>query len=479
MSQTPWRVIGGPAGAHTASQVTSPAGWARLGVLLTVLPVLAALALRGWCLGNGWGGQAPLWRACYSDLPSVLTTVRGGGEVSEPIVSALAAQLVALPVRAVDPSAQTAYVLLWALVALLLLAVVATAIAAYRLDDPSRVLLFVLCPVLPLALLVSTEILGVTLAVLALLAWRRRLDTGAGVLLALAVFSGGYALILVVVLLALAARTGRTPRGLLIGLGGGVAAIIGGAALLGELGRITGPVSAWWDAVPSYGSVWLLPALGEQRFAGWIEPLGLLPAIGSVVPWLVLAGWAAAAALVLWHVTTARRSPELADVALLGAAAVLVTGAAVPVQASLWLVPLVALSSLPWRDMLIWAGAEAAYYPMVWLYLGGLQEPDRGLPAGWYALFLLLRLAAVGYLMWRVIDLSDRQPAARSAAARDGGDDATFLSPTGKRDVHHGNEAWSTHGFSPHAGNVDPPAHPDDPRPPGDGGDQRPRPPAG
>ncbi|MGA8047884.1 MAG: hypothetical protein WCA30_16620 [Dermatophilaceae bacterium] len=457
MSQTPWRVIGGPAGAHTAPQVTSVAGWARLAVLLTALPVLAALALRGWCLGNGWGGQAPLWRACYSDLPSTLTALRGGGEVSEPVLAALALRLVAAPVRAADASAQSTYVLLWALVGLVLLAVIAVATAAYRIDDPSRALLVVLSPVVPLTLLLSAEIVGVTLAVLALLAWRRRFDAATGVLLALAVFSSSYALILVLVLLAVAARSGRSPRSLLVGLGGGVAVIVGVAALLGELGRITAPVQAWWDAVPSYGSVWLLPSLAGYPLPSWLTP------------WLVLAGWAAAAALVLWHVGTARRTPATADVALLGVAAVLVTGSAVPVQASLWLVPLVALSSLPWRDMLIWAAAEVVYYPMVWLYLGGLQEPDRGLPAGWYAFFLLLRLAAIGYLMWRVVDLSAEEPG--------GGHD--FLSPSGKGIVHHGSEAWSTHGFSPHAGNV---AHLGDPGGPSsaaDGPEQRRRPPAG
>lgn len=433
MSQTPWRVIGGPPGAHTAPQVTSVAGWARLAVLLSALPVLAALALRGWCLSNGWGGQAPLWRACYSDLPSALTALRGGGEVSEPVVTALALRLVAAPVRADDASAQSSYVLVWALVSLVLLAVIAVATAAYRLDDPSRALLVVLCPVLPLTLLLSAEILGVALAVLALLAWRRRLDAAAGLLLALAVFSRSYALILVVVLLAIAVRSGRSPRSLLLGLGAGGAAIVGAAALFGELDRITGPVQEWWDAVPSYGSIWLLPSLAGQPLPTWLTP------------WLVLAGWVAAAALVLWHVATARRIPAIADLALLGVAAVLVTGSAVPVQASLWLVPLVALSSLPWRDMLVWAAAEVVYYPMVWLYLGGLQEPDRGLPAGWYSFFLLLRLAAIGYLMWRVVDLSAAEP----GSGREPAGDHDFLSGGEKGRLDKGTGVLSTASFSP------------------------------
>ena len=38
----------------------------------------------------------------------------------------------------------------------------------------------------------------------------------------------------------------------------------------------------------------------------------------------------------------------------------------------------------------------------MWLYVGGLSKPDRGLPPGWYVVFLTVRLLAVGYLVWRV-----------------------------------------------------------------------------
>ena len=71
-------------------------------------------------------------------------------------------------------------------------------------------------------------------------------------------------------------------------------------------------------------------------------------------------------------------------------------------QASLWLLPLVALCGLRWRDHLVWAGAEALHFVAVWIYVGGLSKPDRGLPPGWYAVFLALRLLAVAYLVWRV-----------------------------------------------------------------------------
>jgi hypothetical protein len=390
MTQTPWRILGGPLGAHTSPRLSSAAGWARLAVLLAAVPVLAALALRGWCLSNGFGGQAPLWRACYSDLPSALVRVRAGDGAGEPIVTTFALDAVAVLVRGTGAGAMSAYVVLWGLVALVCVAVLAVSVVAYRADAPDRALMLVLSPVLPLALLVSADVVGVTLAVLGLLLWQRRLDVPAGVLLALALFSRSYALVLVIVVVALALRTGRDPRRFLAGLAGGALLVVGLAATRG-LDTVTEAVRGWWEAPPSYGSMWVLPHAG---FA---------PIPAGLTPWLSIAGWVSAAVFVLWLAYRAPRAPDPADLALLGMAVLLVTSTSVPVQASLWLVPLVALSSLPWRDMLVWAAAEALYYPMVWLYIGGLEQPDRGLPLAWYAVFVLLRLLAIAYLGFRVV----------------------------------------------------------------------------
>ena len=131
----------------------------------------------------------------------------------------------------------------------------------------------------------------------------------------------------------------------------------------------------------------------------------------------------------------APRTPALADVALLGVAAVLVTSTAVPVQASLWLVPLAAMSSLPRRDVLIWAGAEILYFPMVWLYLGGLENADRGLPGAWYVLVLALRVGAIAYLVWRIVESARYGPPLPRVLAGPGaaGVDREFAPRTAQR----------------------------------------------
>ena len=94
-------------------------------------------------------------------------------------------------------------------------------------------------------------------------------------------------------------------------------------------------------------------------------------------------------------------------------AIVLCTGKSVPVQSSLWLLPLIALVAVRWRDHLIWAGAELTYFVAVWLYAPIGQDPNRALPAHVYALFVLARFAAIAWLARQVWRTAPRAAAVR------------------------------------------------------------------
>jgi hypothetical protein len=160
--------------------------------------------------------------------------------------------------------------------------------------------------------------------------------------------------------------------------------------LVANPGAILVSYEKWWDSPAGLGSPWMVPQL-----VGHPLPTGattLLTLVGLLVAALVGTVFA----------LSTRRRPSLAEVALVLVALAVVSGKTFPVQASLWLLPLVALCGVRWRDHLVWAGAEALHFVAVWLYVGGLSKPDRGLPPGWYAVFLTVRLLAVGYLVWRV-----------------------------------------------------------------------------
>ena len=127
---------------------------------------------------------------------------------------------------------------------------------------------------------------------------------------------------------------------------------------------------------------------------------------------LAAAGWVAALMAGAFFALGAPRRPGVAEVSLVMLVIVLVTAKAFPVQASLWLVPLVALVGLRWREHLWWAGAEALHFGAVWLYLAGVSVPDRGLPSGWYLVALAARLVAVVWLAVAVWRMAWRRPAA-------------------------------------------------------------------
>jgi hypothetical protein len=120
---------------------------------------------------------------------------------------------------------------------------------------------------------------------------------------------------------------------------------------------------------------------------------------------LVIVSWLGAIVVGALFALGLDRRPTVAEVSLVMLVIVVVTGKTIPVQAALWLLPLIALTGIKWRDHLIWAGFEATYFVAVWLYIAGLSKPDRGLPAGWYATVVGLRIAAWFFVLvqvWRV-----------------------------------------------------------------------------
>ncbi|MDP9826405.1 hypothetical protein [Kineosporia succinea] len=233
--------------------------------------------------------------------------------------------------------------------------------------------------------------------------------------------------------------------------------------LPGVTGGFGAAWSAWRDGAPGYGSLWLVPQLlgasepdpasswggrAAQLLFGWMFSTGALG--GAVTSALVVLALIVVTGVLL-RVTVfrvpplapARSAPDpmavplplrggevppaaaasdamvewvtrrVAPVSLAALAFVLVTSKALPAQASLLLLPLMALTGLRWRDHLIWAGTEAVYFVGIWLYIAGETTSNRGLPSQFYLVMLLARLAGIawvgvqGVLAYRASGLSD------------------------------------------------------------------------
>ena len=369
--------------------------------LLAALPVLASLWKQGPCLDRGWGGTEPFWRFCYSDLAVGVQTagadrgltayLSGDVPLQQPPLTGALVSFIAGVGPGGDVLATQRWVLgVWAVLAVVSLVLVAwwvRTMPEHGSADPVQV---VLAPVAALTVLLSPDLLGVVLATGGLWAWSRRHPALAGALLGAGVMARIYPAVLLAVVAVHAWRTGRERDLVRVG-GAAVAAmfVIAVPFLLLSPGTLTRSWSTWFDTPAGLGSVWYLPTLAGHPWAASV--VTIVAGLGIVVA-LVLAGL-----LVLGAPST----PRLGAVALVAVAVVLVTGTSFPVQASLWLVPLVAMAGLRWRDHLVWALAEGVHFVAVWLYLGGLQNPDKSLPAGWYALTLLLRVTAVAFLAVR------------------------------------------------------------------------------
>jgi hypothetical protein len=160
----------------------------------------------------------------------------------------------------------------------------------------------------------------------------------------------------------------------------------------------TAAYRGWLDAGAGFGSPWLLPQLGGQ------------PLSATTVTVLAVAGWVVALVVGLGFTLAMPRRPGVAEVSLVMLAIVMLTGKSMTVQSALWLVPLAALVGLAWKDVLAWSATEALHFEAVWLYLAGTSAPSRGLPASWYAVFLVVRLGGVLWLLARTWQLALARP---------------------------------------------------------------------
>lgn len=155
----------------------------------------------------------------------------------------------------------------------------------------------------------------------------------------------------------------------------------------------------WADAAPSVfghgpdlGSIWLV----AEQLTDREVPTGLLLAIslGVLALWVVAVGALA---------RRARRTPGLAEVALLLMVGVLLVAPAHPPEHALLLLPLAAVAVPRWRDLLLWQCGEVFHLAMTGFYLGGALAPTGGGDASFYWLGVLVRVAAQLWLAGVVV----------------------------------------------------------------------------
>lgn len=401
--------LGGPLGRYAAPGERS---WRRLApvvVASAVLPFVGAWLRQGHCVQQGWSGDDQFWRQCFSDLPAqyqIAGLSRGlpgwaGADLqpegTPPLVGLLMAAIGGI-VPAGDPVTSSRwYLAVWAVVLVACAMVTVWCVAAIyprHLDLASRL---ALSPVVITAGLLTGDGVLVMLVALAMYAWVRGWWIGAGVLLGLGCLGRPWVVAVVVALLLWGWRRRRLSGA--VATAGVAVATAGLLAALVSLvnGNAVGrPLREWWSAQPSYGSLWFLPQ--------GVKPEWALGAPATQV--ILVLVWVLALGLGVLLVRTAWHTPTWPQTALVVAGTVTVLAPVYPVQASLWVLLLAALSGVRWRDLLVWAAVEIGHASLLWLYIAAPSNPEKGLPVQWYALAVVLRIVTNLWIVTQPLSLA-------------------------------------------------------------------------
>ncbi|WP_109472729.1 glycosyltransferase 87 family protein [Ornithinimicrobium cavernae] len=392
------RFLGGPVGRFARIGARGLAAVAA--TLLTLAGVALALGVfqKGHCVAKGWANPDQFWRACYSDIPVLHVTTSladrqlpyAGSGSDQPLLSGLVMWLLArvTPQAGTGVGAQQWIFFLWAALALVLLGGAVLAGIALAPGDPWHVAHLAASPVLAVLALVSTDLVGIALVMWGWWAWSRDRPAVAGTLLGLAFLVRPYPLVFLLALVLVGVRDGRGRAALTAVVSAALAALalfLPALLLLGD--AVLQAPRAWWSAGPGYGALALLP----QQFGAGLS--------AATVTGVALLGWVAALAVGAWLTFRSLGHPDAVQVAAVMLLVVALTAKSLSVQSGLWLLPVLALSGIPWRDHLVWAAAEIVHFEATWLHIGFGSDAGKGLPPEAYAIAILLRMSGWAWVL--------------------------------------------------------------------------------
>lgn len=393
-------LIGGPLGRRASAASQSVRALLPLIVAMTVVPLSIAVLRQGHCLQKGWNGNDQFWRGCFTDLPAQYSLAgmnagldgwRSGPTVFEqlPLLSAVMSFVGGLVPDASALDQTRWYFALWTVI----IAAVAMALTwMVGMLHPDRLDLatqMALTPMWVIAGLLSADALVALLVVAAFFAWARGKVVPVGVLLGFGMLAHAWVAIAAVALALSTLRWGHAERAVrALGLAALTAAAGYALSYLTRGALVTGPVRAWWESGPGYGSPLYIP-----QAAGYPLPVGLATAVA-------LAGVVLAVVVGIRFARVSWAAPTWAQVAAVIVPIMVIFGKAVPVQAGLWVLPLAIAAGISWRAHLFFVAVEALHATALWLHIPAADAPERALPGAWYAVILVVRTGGWALLLW-------------------------------------------------------------------------------
>ncbi|WP_308250632.1 glycosyltransferase family 87 protein [Nonomuraea rhizosphaerae] len=382
--------------------------------LFAALGATLAYLVRLPCRTGGWNNQVTTYtNFCYTDIYPLFFDRQLGTQspyfadvpfdkhVEYPVVLGEVMQVVSAIVRWLAPGDMAAQAVRFYDITVILLGVclVAGVLLMAAVAGPARrwdALWYAIAPSVVLAAYINWDLVAGALSMGMLLAWARKRQVLAGVLLGLAIATKFYPLMFVGALLLLTMRTARW-RPFLVTMGSAA-----GAWLLVNLPFM---VLAWdgWrrfyvfseERGVDWGSPWLFfqnkgwPVLGDTD----VSLLGMLSlavlCLGIAILTLV-----------------APRRPRLAQICFLALAAFMMTNKVWSPQFVLWLVPLAVLARPNYKPLVLWQIAEVWYFFAIWLYLlsqSPVSRDDLGIGDNTYFTAVWGRIITIVIMMAFVV----------------------------------------------------------------------------
>lgn len=399
--------------------------------LFAALGATLAYLVRLPCRSGGWNDQVTTYtNFCYTDIYPLyfdrqlatqnpyFADVPFDKQVEYPVVLGEVMQVIAWIARRWERDVAAQATLFYDLTVVLMgLCLVGGVLLMAAVAGPGRrwdALWYALAPAVVLAAYINWDLVAGVLSMGTLLAWARRRQVLAGVLLGLAIATKFYPLMFVGALFLLTLRTARW-RPFLVTLGSAVAAWL--------VVNVPFMVFAWdgWrrfyvfsqERGVDWGSPWLF-----FQSKGW-PVLGTsdVSALGMVSLALLCLG---IAVLTL----AAPQRPRLAQVCFLALAAFMMTNKVWSPQFVLWLVPFAVLARPRYRPLALWQLAEVWYFFAIWLYLlsqAPLGRTDLGIEDDTYFTAVWGRVITIGVMMAFVV--RDILRPERDVVRQDGVDD--------------------------------------------------------
>ncbi|MGA7206289.1 MAG: glycosyltransferase 87 family protein [Specibacter sp.] len=392
--------IGGPLGRRTDPGRTDPGFFTveRVLVFMAAVSAIIAVAAKSHCRQLGWTTPDQYSTVCWSAIPnsfvadklgSVFPFLSHGATFDFPPLAGLIAGVTAWLTGSAGNGAPRQLAFFDVNAALIAVVWIFTVVVVARTARrrPWDAAIVAASPLLWLTAYVSWDFWAAALVALAIYLFSRRRSIWAGFVLGLAAMVAPYAILLVLVLVFLGIRSGKTTQ-MLESL---AAAAVGWLLVLAPAMAFNS--SAWGAWV---GPLFSQPASESSIYGGYnivAERMGLPQLSGSSVNILtaVLLGL-----LVLGVGTLALYAPRRPRVAQLSAVAVagfMVVNKSTEPWHAIWLLPLLALALPRWRPVLLWQAAIVTHFIALMLYqskvLGNISA-QHAIDAPYFVLASLL-----------------------------------------------------------------------------------------